>query len=157
MMETFYYSLDVNKSNRTTRLFQLVFGLSCAGLAITWIILNPDSLKLNSAVLPILFLVVFSLYMINSGLGKGEKFIEIRTDLLRIKKNSLFPARVFNAAEIAKIEIYPLSLSVVSKNMKKFLLRFGTTYTDVIDPIKEGIEEFCSLNSIPVEFMTEEL
>jgi len=156
-MENSYYSLEVNKNNRLTRVFQLIFGIVCAVLAITWMILNPDSLKSYTSLLPFLFLAVFSWYMINSCIGKGEKHIEIGHDQLRIKNNSLFPARVFSAAEISKIEVLPLGIHLFRKNKGKFLLRFGTTFIDVIDPVKSGLEEFCSRNNIPVEFITEEL
>lgn len=156
-MENSYFSLDVNKSNRLTRIFQLIFGIVCAVLAVIWVILNPDSFRWNTTLLPVLFLAVFSWYMINAGLGMGEKFIEFRNNTFLIKKNSLFPAREFSAGEIAKIEVLPLSMTVFGKNNDKFLLRFGTTYTDLLDPVKRGIEEFCSRNSIPVEFINEEL
>ncbi len=156
-MENSYYSLEVNKSNRLTRVFQLIFGIVCAVLAITWVILNPGSFKSYTSLLPVLFLAVFSWYMINSGLGKGEKHVEIRHDQLRIKNISLFPARIFPAAEISKIEVLPLSILLFRKNKGKFLLRFGTTYIDVIDPVKSGLEKFCSRNNIPVEFISEEL
>lgn len=156
-MENRYYSLEVNNSNRITRAFQLIFGIVCAVLAITWIILNPDDFKWNTTLLPFLFLAVFSWYMINSGLGMGEKHIEIRNDQIRIKNNSLFPSRVFPAAEIVKIELLPLSMAVYRKNEGKFILRFGTAFPDNMDPVKNSIEEFCSLNSIRVDFINEEL
>ncbi len=156
-MENNYYSLEVNKGNRLTRVFQLIFGIVCALLAVTWIILNPDSFKWNTTLLPVLFLSLFSWYMINSGLGKGEKYIEIERDSITIKKNSLFPARTFNAPEIERIEVFPLSLVLHLREGNKFLLRFGTTFTDLIDPVKRGIEEFCSLNNISAEFRNEEI
>ena len=156
-MENSYYSLEVNKPNKLTRLFQLIFGIVCALLAVTWIILNPDSFKWNTTLLPVLFLSSFAWYMINSGLGKGEKYIEMERDSITVKKNSLFPARTFNAPEIEKIDIFPLSMILHLREGTKFILRFGTTYTDLIDPVKRGIEEFCSLNNIPAEFMNEEI
>lgn len=156
-MENSYYSLEVNKSNRLTRLFQFIFGIACAFLAVTWIILNPDSFKWNTTLLPVLFLAFFSWYMINSGLGKGEKHIEISRDSITIKKNSLLPAKTFNTPEIERIEVFPLSMALHLTEGNKFLLRFGTTYTDIIDPVKRDIEEFCSLNNIPAEFMNEEI
>jgi hypothetical protein len=156
-MENSYYSLEVNKSNKLTRLFQLIFGIVCALLAVTWIILNPDSFKWNTTLLPVLFLSSFSWYMINSGLGKAEKHIEISRDMLKIKRNSLFPAKIFNAPEIERIEVFPLSMVLHLGDGTRFLLRFGTTFTDLIDPVKRGIEEFCSLNNIQLEFRNEEI
>lgn len=157
-MEGKLFSLEVNRNNRLIRIFQIVFGIICAVLAIVWLILNLDTLKSNSALwLSIIFLLGFAWYQINSGLGKGDKYIEIGQKTLKFKKNSLFPAQVLNAHDIEKIEIYPLSMIFFLRSGKKSILRFGTTFTDVIDPVKKGIEEFCKLNNLKFEFRKEDL
>jgi hypothetical protein len=157
-MENNFFSLEVNRNNRFIRIFQIVFGIICSVLAVVWLVLNLDSLKSNGTLwLSVIFLLGFSWYQINSGLGKGDKFIEIGETTLKYKKNSLLPAREFNAADIKKAEIFPLSLVLFLKSGKKRIMRFGTTYTDAIQPIKERIEEFCRLNNLELEFRKEEL
>jgi energy-converting hydrogenase Eha subunit C len=100
-MESDYFSLEVNKSNKLTRIFQLVFGIICAVVALIWLILNIKSLRSNGTlVITIIFLLGFAYYQINSGIGRGEKFIEISQTALRLKKNSIFPAQELNASEI---------------------------------------------------------
>ena len=149
-METGYFSLEVNKSNKLTRIFQLVFGIVCAVVAVIWLIINFNSLTSNwSLVITIIFLLGFAYYQINSGLGRGEKFIEISQARLKLKKNSLFPAQDINASDIERIEVFPLSLVITLRSGEKRILRFGTTFTDIIDPVKRGIETFCSENNIP--------
>ena len=157
-MEDSFFSLEVNRNNRIIRIFQIIFGIICAVLAVVWLILNLDSLKSNSTLwLSIIFLLGFAWYQINSGLGKGDKFIEIGQTTLKFKKNSLLPAKELNSSEIRKIEIFPLSMVIFLKSGKKSIMRFGTTYTDIIEPIKKGIENFCTINDLKFEFRKEEL
>lgn len=157
-MEINHYSLEVNKSNKLTRIFQLVFGILCAVIALVWLFMNLDTLKLNKGFLvTIIFLLGFAWFQVNSGLGKGEKFIEIGQEALKLKKNSMFPAREINASDILKIEIFPLSMIFFLRSGKKVLMRFGTTYTDMIVPVKNSIATFCTANNITMEYKNEEL
>jgi uncharacterized protein YlzI (FlbEa/FlbD family) len=157
-MEDNYFSLEVNKNNKVIRIFQIVFGTICAALAVVWLIMNIDTLKSNNSLwVSIIFLLGFAWYQINSGLGKGDKFLQIGQTSLKFKKNSLLPVRELNASEIKKIEIFPLSMVIFLISGKKNIMRFGTTYTDVIEPIKKGIENFCTLNNLELEFRKEEL
>ncbi len=153
-----YFSLEVSKSNRLTRIFQLVLGVLCIVIAFGWLLTNFSSFKtLNSLWLTIIFLLGFGYFQINSGLGKGDKFIEIGDEKLRMKTNSILPVRELHASEIAKAEIYPLSIVFIMKSGKKEKIRFGTTYPDMIDPVKQRIEDFCTRNNIEPEIRKEEL
>ena len=157
-MESSYYSLEVNKSNRFTRIFQLIFGIVCAVLAVIWLIMNIKTLTTNgSLVLTIAFLLGFAYYLVNSGLGKGEKYIEIGRNKLKLKKNSVLPAFVINAGDILKVEMFPLNIVFILKSGKKVLMRFGTYFTDVIDPVKTAIESFCESNGVPLEVLNENI
>jgi len=50
-----------------------------------------------------------------------------------------------------------LNLVIYFNKGGKTILRFGTTFTDNIEPIKSGLEDFASLNNIDYEIITEEL
>lgn len=153
-----YFSLEVNRNNRVIRIFQIIFGILCAALAVIWLIMNLDSLKSNSTLwFSIIFLLGFAWYQINSGLGKGDKYLQIDKTTLKFKTNSLFPARELNAPDIKKIEVFPLSLVIFLRSGKRNIIRFGTTYTDIIEPIKKAIDNFCTLNSLELEFRNEEM
>jgi len=157
-MENNHYSLEVNKSNRVTRIFQLIFGIICAVLAFIWLIMNIKTLTTNgSLVITIIFLLGFAYYLVNSGLGKGDKYIEIGRDSLKFKKYSVLPATEIKAGDIQKIEIYPLNIIFILKSGKKEVLRFGTFFTGVIEPVKTGVETFCEINGIPLEAISENL
>jgi len=57
-MENNYFSLEVNSSNKVIRIFQIIFGIICAALAVVWLIMNRDSLKSNST---LWFSIIFPL------------------------------------------------------------------------------------------------
>jgi hypothetical protein len=108
-------------------------------------------------VITIIFLLGFAYYQINSGIGRGEKFIEISQSTIKLKKNSVFPAQELSAPEIEKIEVFPLNVVFFQRSGKTVFLRFGTTYTDIINPVRTRIKTFCEGNNIPFEFKNEEL
>jgi hypothetical protein len=157
-MERDYFSLEVNKGNKLTRIFQLVFGIICAVIALVWLILNINSVKTNGAlVITVVFLLGFAYYQVNSGLGHGEKFFEISRTALKLKKNSIFHAQELRASDIEKTEIFPLNVVFFLRSGKTVFLRFGTTYTEIINPVRKSIKTFCEENKIPLEFKNEEL
>ncbi len=158
MMDKQYYSLDVNRSNKVTRIFQLVFGALCFVVAVAWLIINMNTVQMTGSVwVTIIFLIVFAYFQVNSGLGRSAKFIELGESTLKLKKNSLLPVRYMNASDIEKIEIFPVNIVFFLKTGKKLNLRFGTTYTDIIEPAKKAIECFCRNNNLKYEFMNETL
>ncbi len=155
-METKYFSLEMASSNKVTRVFQLVFGVTCIVVALTWVILNYYSIKANASLwATILFLLGFGYFMVVSGLGKAMKFIEISSDVIKIKRNSVLPASDLRADEIGRIEVFPLNIIFFLRSGKKIILRFGTTFTDVIGEVRLQIKDFSDLNNIPVEFKNE--
>jgi hypothetical protein len=157
-MERNYFSLEVNKSNKLTKIFQLIFGIVCALIALIWLFMNINSLKTNGGLLiTILFLLGFAYYQVNSGLSHGEKFIEISQTALKLKKNSIIPARELKASDIEKIEIFPLNVVFFLRSGKTVYLRFGTTFPDIINSVRKRIKTFCEGNKIPLEFKSEEL
>ncbi len=156
-METELYSLDLVKGNKVTRIFQLIFGIVCFAVAVIWLLLNGDELNpAGTFWITIIFLAGFGFYQIRSGLGLSAKFIEISNNGILLKKNSLFPAMELKANDMEKIEIFPLNIVFYMKHGKTVLLRFGTTYTDLIEPVRKKIEDFAGINKLPLEFISEE-
>jgi len=156
-METGFFSLDLSSGNRFTRLFQIVFGVICLAVAIIWLFLNINEIRaIGSFWITLLFLAGFGVFQIRSGMGLASRFIEIGNGKIRLRKNSFMPSRELLAEDIEKIEFFPLTLIFFMKKSKAVILRFGTTYTDIIDPVRRKTEEFASLNGIEVEEKTEE-
>jgi hypothetical protein len=157
-METKYFSLGPSENSTFIKFIRFFFGLVCIAIAIFWMIFNISSVKADRTLwISVLFLSGFGFYQILAGLGRTSRFIQIGSDKIILKKNSLLPLRIIDASEIKKIEVFPLNLIFYFHNGGRTILRFGTAYTDNIDPIKSGIEEFASLNKTELETKTEEL
>lgn len=155
-METKYFSLELATTNKVTRVFQLVFGAICIVVALIWVILNYYSIKSNISLwVTVVFLIGFGYFMVISGLGRAMKFIEISSDMIKIKRNSVLPVRELSAPDIERIEIFPLNIIFFLKSGGKMTVRFGTTYTDVIGEVRNQIEKFTGINNIPVEYKSE--
>jgi hypothetical protein len=156
-METEYYQLGQSESSSFIKFIRVLFGLVCMGIAIYWMIFNITSAKTDLRLwITVLFLSGFGFYQVWAGTGRAARFIQISDDRITLKKNALLGAKQINASEIIKIEVYPLNLIFYFKDGKKIILRFGTTFTDIIDPVKNKTEEFASINSIALEIITEE-
>ena len=157
-MENKYFLLSSAENNKVVRIIQIVFGLVCLAVAVFWLVFNIRSLQTNGTLwITIIFLSVFGLYQIWSGLGRATRFIEIGSDSIRLKKTIILPAARMQAEEIRKIEIYPFNLIFILKAEKRIILRFSTTYQETNEKVKDELLVFGELNSIEVEFVKERL
>jgi hypothetical protein len=157
-METKYFSLGPTENGPVLRIIRIVFGSVCIGIAIFWLIFNIRSVRADRMLwVTVLFLSGFGIYQIWAGLGRTLKFIQIFSDKIILRKNSLLPPKEMTAREIRKIEVFPLNLVFHFNRGGKTILRFGTSYSDNIEPVKNGIEEFAFFNNIDFEIITEKL
>jgi HAMP domain-containing protein len=157
-MESKYFLLSSVENNKVVRIIQIAFGLVCLAVAVFWLVFNIRSVQTNSTLwITIIFLSVFGLYQIWSGLGRATRFIEISADRIRLKKTIILPTVEMRAEEIQKIEIYPFNLIFILKAEKRIILRFSTTYQETNEKVKDELLVFGELNSIEVEFVKEKL
>jgi len=157
-MEKKYFLLSSVENNRVIRIIQIVFGIVCLAVAIFWLIFNIRSLKTEGTLwITIIFLSVFGLYQVWSGLGKATRFIEISSDGIRLKRTIILPAVEMSIGDIQKIEIYPFNLIFILKAKKRLILRFSTTYQETNEKVKDELLVFGELNSIDVEFVEEKI
>jgi hypothetical protein len=156
-MENKYFALGPSEQSRIVKIIRILFGLGCIAIAIFWVIFISRSVNtVRSLWITLVFLTGFGAYQIWAGLGHAIRFIEIGHNKIILKKNSFLPLRKIDASELRKIELFPLNLIFYPHNGKKTILRFGTVYADVIDPVKSEIEKFASDNNILFEIMSEE-
>jgi hypothetical protein len=157
-MDKKYFSLGSTENNRVVNIIRIAFGIICILIAIFWISFNVRQLKTDNTLwITVIFLTGFGFYQIWSGFGKATRFLEISGDLIRIKKNPVLPAVNLAPAQIEKIEIFPLNLIFHLKTGKKFMFRFGTTFQETNETIKDEIILFAELNNIPAEFVEEKI
>ncbi len=157
-METKYYSLGTSENNRFVSIIRIIFGIVVFAIAIFWTIFNVRRVKTDATLwLTIIFLSGFGLYQIWSGLGRATQFIELGSNNIRLKKNSLRPSVLLLASEIEKIEFFPLNVIFFFKTKKRILLRFGTMYHDANIKVKEELMYFAESNNITFEIIEEKL
>ncbi len=157
-MEKKYFSLGTIENNIFVKIIRIVFGIVCLVVSVYWLIFNIRSLKTDGTLwITILFLSGFGFYQIWAGLGQAIRFIEIDQDKIRLKKNSILPSVIMLAGEIERIELFPLNLVFFLKSQKKILLRFGTTYHETNEKVKDEILGFAELNNIRLEIIDEKL
>jgi hypothetical protein len=156
-MEKKYYSLGPGENNSLVKITRILFGAVCIAVAVFWLIFNIKSINADGTLwITIIFLSGFGFYQIWSGIGRAKRFIEIGQNIIRLKKNSILPVQEFSADNFEKIEIFPLNLIFFLKHGKPVIMRFGTTYTDIIEPVKNGIISFATRNNILCEIKNEE-
>lgn len=157
-METKYFALGPSENSSILKIIRILFGAVCIGIAIFWMVFNISSVKSDNTLwVTVLFLSGFGFYQVWAGLGRTYRFIQIFSDKIILKKNSLLPLKEMTAPEIKKIEVFPFNLIFYFTKGGKTILRFGTTFTDCIEPVKSGLEDFASFNNIDFEIITEEL
>lgn len=157
-MEIKNFSLSTIDNSKVVRIIRIVFGIVCIAVAVFWLSFNINSLKADGTLwITILFLSGFGFYQIWSGLGRATRFVETGPDLIRIKKNAFLPAVAIPAGEIEKIELFPMNVVFFLKSKKRILLRFGSTFLDINEKIKDELFEFVELNNIPLEVIEDKI
>jgi hypothetical protein len=153
-----YYSLGTSENSTLVKIIRIVFGVVCLAVAVFWLIFNIKSLKADGTLwITIIFLSGFGVYQVCSGLGLTTIYIEFDYDSIRLKKNPILPPDKMNAGEIERIELFPLNVIFFLKTRKRILLRFGTTYRETNEKIKDEIIVFADSNKVAIEIMEEEL
>jgi hypothetical protein len=157
-MENKYFSLGSSENSKTLKIIRVAFGFLCVAIAVYWVIYNISSFKSYGTLwITIIFLLGFGFYQIWAGLGHATIFIEIGSGRIRLKKNPVLPVINIVAGEIEKIEMFPLNLVLFLKSKKKIFLRFGTTYYETNEKIKDEIIKFADINNIPLEIIEEKI
>jgi hypothetical protein len=155
-METKYYSLELRENNTLIRVFRIIFGIACIGTAIFWCYYNFRAMKKDYNLwITVFFLSGFGIYLTRSGLGYGQRFIEISGRQIMFRKNSFLKKAEYTATEIEKIEFYPLKVVFSIRTGKKDLLRFGVSDVDKVESIKDDLMKFASENNIETEILNE--
>ncbi len=152
------FFLDQRNSSHVTKVFQIVLGVLCIGIALYWMFFNIKSIQADSTLwITIAFLIFFGIYQILAGTGKTQKYIETGPEKIILKQNSVLPPVTLKPVEIDNIDIFSLSIIFTMKRSGKIKLRFGLTYTDIIQPVKDEIVQFAELHNIPFEEISDEL
>jgi hypothetical protein len=157
-METKHFPLGSIENNRFVNLIRIIFGITCIIVSFYWLSYNIKATKYDGTLwITIVFLTLFGIYLIWAGLGKAYRFIEIGGDRIKLKKNIFLKAVLIEVADIDRIELYPLNVIFFFKSGRRNLLRFGTTYYETNEKIKDELVKFSGRNSIHLDIIDEKL
>ncbi|MCU0362164.1 MAG: hypothetical protein MUE32_02300 [Bacteroidales bacterium] len=157
-MEKMHFPLGTREQGKIAGLARIVFGITCLAVAVYWTVqYGKISSGGYSVIATLVFLFLFAFYMVWAGLGKAYRFIEISNQEIRLKKDIFFSTETLISADLSKIVLYPMTLVFMLKNGRKILLRFGATFHETNEQIKDSILEFAEVNNIETEFVEEKL
>ncbi len=157
-MESKLLSLEIKETSKVIKVIRILFGILCIVIAVYWILFNIRSAKATGNLwITSSFLVAFGVYQLLSGTGYTSKFIELKVNKIRLKNNSLLPPVEISTDQIEKVELLPLCLVFNLKPAKKILLRFGITYPERNELIKNEIVNYMQSNKIPLEVKDEQV
>lgn len=158
VMEKKYFLLGEAKGNVFIRTSQIVLSILCFIIAIYWLVFSfKTGNVIGTTILTVLFLLAFAVFQALSGTGKTTRYIEIYADHILLKNKILRSVRKITADELLKTDIHPLNVIFYFKSGKKLNLRFGTSYQETNEDIKDEIFQFTENNNIPAEFIEEKL
>jgi len=156
-MEKKRYSLEIKESGKIVKFAQIVFGAICLFTAAWWVVYIFKAEVAGDYWIATLFLTGFGLFQIYSGAGYSARYIEISDNHIIIKQSSIGTPILLMASEISAIDILPLSVKFMLRSGKTKTLRFGISYSDLIDDIKEAIVVFSESKNIPCEEKSEKI
>ena len=157
-MKDKYFDLEPHDQLPAVKILQIIFGILCISATIYYILTGLISSTSNTTLwAAVAFLVLFGIYQIMSGLGKTKKYFRITQDSISFKQHSVLPVKYITSDKIDKIELFPLSIKFILKTSRKIKFRFGISYPEIIDPVKEEVIGFADDNGIPWIEVPEEI
>ncbi|MFO7573732.1 MAG: hypothetical protein R6W67_01065 [Bacteroidales bacterium] len=145
------YSLESRENSRLVKIMQILFGIACIFTAGWWAVYMLKALESGNYWIATLFMFFFGAFQIYSGLGHASKYIIIGSDTLTIRKTAIGKKQVVTYGEIERIEILPLSVSLILRSGSKLTINFAVTLAGDIDHIKDAIADFGRNNNIITE------
>ena len=157
-MEGKKISLDPDSKTQFAKLLQIIFGIFCIIASIYFLIsgYHPGT-SIVTLLVAAVFLLLFGIYQIMAGLGKTKKYFQVTQSTISFKEHSVLPVKEIPSDKIEKIELYPLSIKFLLKDSKKIRFRFGISYPEIIDPVKQEVIGFAEDHSIPWNEVPEEI
>ena len=157
-MKEKYFDLDPDNKTQLVKILQIIFGILCIASTLYYLFSGIISGASKIALLTALFfLVLFGIYQIMSGLDKTKKYFRLIPNSISFKQHSVLPVTEIQADIIDKIELFPLSIKFFLKNSKKIKFRFGISYPEIIDPVKQEVIGFADDHGIPWVEVPEEI
>jgi hypothetical protein len=144
------YNIDLKETTKLGKILRLVLGIICL-IATVWFLftIRGTAASVATAWIAVVFLCLFSLWLIGSGLGVTDRYITVGDDRIILRQNILKPPVVFTASVLTHIEFRSLAIEFCT-SAEKVTLRLGSYYPGHSASIMEAIEKFCTNNGIKI-------
>ena len=138
-----YIQLDDKPEKKFVSVFLVIFGFLCLFTSFWWalfLIRVPENE--NVFWLGTIFLLLFGIYQIYSGLGFAKRYLIIEDKSITIRQNSIMPSKKMLIDSLIKIEVRSMDIKFYLKEDKFFRFRLGLKYPDLGESVKSRIVEW---------------
>lgn len=144
------YSIDINEITKTGRIFRIIIGAACLVVAIWYVYsIRETTASIETAWIAIAFLVLFSLWLLASGLGYTQNYITVGDGKITLKQKFYQPPVIFTPSSLSSVEFRTMLIDFFTDD-KKITLRLGSSYPEHAAAIMEAVEGFCLHHSIKI-------
>lgn len=144
------YNIDLYETTKLGRVLRVSLGI--ISLAATgWFIYNVSGTQATegTAWIAMAFLLVFSIWLIASGLGYADRYIIVSAEKITLRRNMIIPSVIFTPENLKRIELLPLTIRFHTDG-RKVTLKLGTYYPEHSAEILKAVESFCLRNKIEI-------
>lgn len=153
-----YIFLGDRENKLAVRIIIIIFGLFCiftAGWWTVFLIRYPDNEKIFWA--GSIFLLLFGLYQIYSGLGYSRRYVKRENNNISIRQSSLLPSRRLNSEEIKQLEIRSYDMVLHLNDSSRIRIKLGLRYPDLGQKVRDFIIEYAEDNNIEIFYKNDAL
>lgn len=150
-MEEKRYNIDLHEVTKAGKITRVVFGLACLA-ASGWYLFSimGTEASTGSSWIATVFLSLFGLWMIASGLGYTRRYITVSDEKIILRQEFYRPPVTFTPASLKAVEFKPLTV-ILHDRSGSVSFRLGTYYPENTAAIMEAVEEFCLHNNIEIK------
>lgn len=153
-----YIFLGERENKLAIRIIVIIFGLFCiftAGWWTVFLIRYPDNEKIFWA--GSIFLLLFGLYQLYSGLGYSRRYVKRENSNISIRQSSLLPARRLDSEEIKQLEIRSYDMVLHLNDLSRIRIKLGLRYPDLGQKLRDFIIEYAEDNNIEIFYKNDAL
>jgi hypothetical protein len=144
------YNIDLQENTKLSRILKTALGAVCLAIAV-WFIFSMGGTRASTgtAWIAVIFLILFSLWFILSGLGFTDRYIIVGEDCIILRHNLFIRPVKISSASLTGVEFKPLQIDFFM-GKKRVSVRLGAYYPDHSAAIMEAVEEFCRKKGIEI-------
>lgn len=140
------------------KIMVVIFGIMCiitAGWWTVFLVRYPDNENIFWA--GSIFLLLFGLYQLLSGLGYTKRYISRTNGGLVVRQNSLMPAKKLQASQLRQLEIRSMDMVLHGTDSSRLRIKLGIRYPDLGQQVKEFVTRWAEDNYIEIFYKHEAL